>query len=146
MSKATYLAGRLEQYASGTLFSTRNDDDLLDAANELRRLYAFNESLIKQRDAHWINKDMLGNLQKLLTNENMQAEFELQYAKEWKKVSTREAGTPIEDLQQRVMDLREGNGYGSVYKYLNYKWVGWQACVHFIQGKENQDDIATTTD
>ena len=140
MSKATDLADRLERYANGTLFSTRNDDDLLDAANELRRLYAFNEDLIKKRDAHWINKDMLGNLQKLLTNENMRAEFELQYAKEWKIASTREASTPIEDLQQRVMDLREGVGYGPTYTYLNFKWVGWQACVHFIQGKENQDE------
>ena len=140
MSKAIDLAERLERYANGTLSSIRHDDDLLDAANELRRLYAFNEDLIKKRDIHWANETVLDNLQKLSTPESVRAEFELRYAQEWKSASTREASTPIEDLQQRVMDLREGAGYGPTYTYLNFKWVGWQACVHFIQGKENQDE------
>ena len=67
MSKATDLADRLERYANGTLSSIRHDDDLLDAANELRRLYAFNEDLIKKRDIHWAKETVLDNLQKLST-------------------------------------------------------------------------------
>ena len=72
MSKATDLADRLERYANGTLSSIRHDDDLFDAANELRRLYAFNEDMIKKRDIHWANETVLDNLQKLSTPESMQ--------------------------------------------------------------------------
>ena len=47
MSKAIKLADRFERYGSGTLLSSRHEDDCYDVATELRRLAAIDQAALK---------------------------------------------------------------------------------------------------